>query len=650
MTQNPGPTAGPTNQTHPDGHASGLDRFFGWIRSVDLRRDGDDKWLAGVCSGIASRLGVDPIVIRAVLVLLVVLGGVGITVYLIAWAFLPNNREEIIAEKALRDGDVLGIILLVVIGLSLIGGAGLTGDNSGLGWIWWVIVPVGLVVWLVTRNRDGHKNRAAAGQPAYGPPPATYVPPSVPYTAAPAQTSALPENPTNQTQEYAAVSSTTYAPAPGATPPGATPPMATPPGGGYGPPPVPVAPRPRPPKAPRRRSGGFVATLLVGGLALAAYGATLSIHDAANWAGSDETVALAAALAVLGLGTLVLGLLGRRAGFTGFLAVVLALVTWTASVVPDVTFGGGIGERTWRPSVTDTTERYRLSIGSAELDLENAPDNPGTAREIEARVGIGELRIYIPDNLTVEVRSSVAAGDISRMGTVRPRPDRPARGRRRRRPGPARRPRRPQHQHRRDLRHGSPRRHRQRPRGPRTDPDRQGVNAMAKPDAPQNDPQDDTTFDTTAGDSTADETTQLEQTVPSDTQQFNETDQFSDTERLDTSDATRAIGVDEQPTTRDLFGNPVDRADDQPVTVATHGSGEQAAALALPPRPSGPHAPAIVLGLVVLTVAGIILAQELGDLTPDWGDIGPFGIVVTGAVLVLFGLVGLLTSRRNKTT
>ena len=395
MTQNPGPTQGPTNQTHTDGPANGLDRFFGWLRSVDLRRDGDDKWLAGVCSGIASRLGVDPIVIRAVLVLLVVLGGVGITVYLIAWAFLPNNREEIIAEKALRDGDVLGIILLVVVGLSLIGGAGLTGDNSGLGWIWWVLVPIGLVVWLVTRNRDGRKDRT--GQPAYGPPPASYTPPSVPYTADP------------QTQEYAAVS-TTYAPTAYAPTP-----AATPPGGVYGPPPTPVAPRPRPPKVPRRRSGGFVAALLVGGLALAAYGATLAIHDAANWAGSDETVALAAALGVLGLGTLVLGLLGRRAGFTGFLAVVLALVTWTASVVPDVTFGGGIGERTWRPSATDTSERYRLSIGSAVLDLQNAPDNPGTARQVEARVGIGELRIYIPENLTVEVRSSVGAGDISRM-------------------------------------------------------------------------------------------------------------------------------------------------------------------------------------------------------------------------------------------
>jgi phage shock protein PspC (stress-responsive transcriptional regulator) len=444
MTQNPGPTTSPTNQTHPNG----LDRFFGWIRSVDLRRDGDDKWLAGVCSGIASRLGVDPIVIRAVLVLLVVLGGVGITVYLIAWAFLPNNHEEIIAEKALRDGDVLGIILLVVIGLSLIGANGLTGDAGGLGWVWWVVVPIGLIVWLFTRNRDGRKSHGATGQPAYGPPPAGYAAPSAPYAAptpysAPApyaaqpgatspadqaQATTVPENPVSPTQEYAAVSPTAYAPVPGATSSGgpsypaatpeATSPGATPPGGLYGPPPTPVAPRPRPPKVPRRRSGGFIATLLIGGLALAAYGATLSIHDASNWPGSDETVALAAALGVLGLGVLVLGLMGRRAGFTGFLAVVLALVTWTASVVPDVTFGGGIGERTWRPSATDTTQRYRLSIGSAELDLANAPDNPGTARRIEARVGIGELKIYIPDNLTVEVHSSVGAGDISRIGAA----------------------------------------------------------------------------------------------------------------------------------------------------------------------------------------------------------------------------------------
>ena len=172
---------------------------------------------------------------------------------------------------------------------------------------------------------------------------------------------------------------------------------------------------------------------------------------------------------------------------------------------------------------------------------------------------------------------------------------------------------------------------------------------MTKPDAPRNDderndPQEDTTFATTADDTadktTADDTKQLEQTVHSDT-----TEQFDRTEQLDTADSTRAIGVEEPATGRDLFGNPV-HADAPP----TPARADQHGIAPLPERPSGPHAPAIVLGLVCLAVAGIILAQELGQLTVDWGNVGPLGIILTGAVLVLFGLVGLLTSRRNSKT
>ena len=420
MTQTPGQITAPT-------HTTGLDRFFDWLRSIDLRRDGEDKWLAGVCSGIATRLGVDPIVIRAVLVALVVMGGVGITVYLIAWAFLPNDKETIVAERAIRDGDVLGIILLVVVALSLVGGTGVAGDWGGVGWLWWVALPIGLVVWLVMRNRTpGQVHRAAAqtgtwtaetsdrmaqasvdladrastsgqtgyaGQAGYagaapGAPTAPYgpgpVPPTAPYGSAP------------------------YGSAPyGSAPYGSGPVPPVPPA----PPKRPIAPRP--PRAPRRRGAGFVGALLVSGAALAAYGTALWLHDANNWSGSDETVALAAALGVFGIGILVIGLLGRRASLTAFIAVILAITTWSASVVPNLTFGGGIGERVWRPTATDTTERYRLGIGQGELDLTELPDNPTTPREIDAGVGIGELRIRIPENLTVEVRSSVGAGDIS---------------------------------------------------------------------------------------------------------------------------------------------------------------------------------------------------------------------------------------------
>ena len=121
-----------------------------------------------------------------------------------------------------------------------------------------------------------------------------------------------------------------------------------------------------------------------------------------------------------------------------------------------------------------------------------------------------------------------------------------------------------------------------------------------------------------------DDTVRLEQTV-----------QTEPTEQLDTGDATRAVDVDEQQP-------PTQRAADQPAENAASWPP------AIPDRPSGPHAPAIVLGLVCLAVAGIVLAQEVGRLSVDWGSVGPLGIVAAGAVLVLFGLVGLLTSRRKE--
>jgi hypothetical protein len=67
----------------------------------------------------------------------------------------------------------------------------------------------------------------------------------------------------------------------------------------------------------------------------------------------------------------------------------------------------------------------------------------------------------------------------------------------------------------------------------------------------------------------------------------------------------------------------------------------------VPPRPTGPHLPAILLGLVCLVVAGVVLAQELGNLTINWGDVGPLGFVAVGAVLVVLGIVGLAGSNRR---
>lgn len=398
MTQNPGQTAG---APHPGSHPnSGLDRFFDWLREIDVRRDSEDKWLAGVCSGIANRLGVDPLVIRAALVVLILLGGIGVTLYLIAWAFIPNDKEEIVAEKGLRHGDFWGIAILVLIALSLVGGSGVF-DNNGwrLWWLWWIAIPVGVVVWLVTRNRDNDEaDRRQLATWARG---ETAAPPTVSQTAP--VTSPVPPTQSASTGAGGPVGPGGPSGPGGPVGPGGP--------GMYAPPPARPARPPLPPR-PRHRSAGFLAAVIVSGLALCAYGLTVWAHGQLNWSGDQNVLALASALTVFGVAVLAMGLAGFRAGLTGFIAVVLAITTWFASIVPGLQLSGGVGDREWRPLGTSSSESFSLGAGSANLHLGDYPTSPARPGQVDASVGVGELRIYVPADLTVEVRSDVNAGEI----------------------------------------------------------------------------------------------------------------------------------------------------------------------------------------------------------------------------------------------
>jgi phage shock protein PspC (stress-responsive transcriptional regulator) len=56
-----------------------------------LVRPVDDRWVAGVCSGIARYFGLDPTLIRVVWILLICLAGTGILAYLICWLVVPSE-------------------------------------------------------------------------------------------------------------------------------------------------------------------------------------------------------------------------------------------------------------------------------------------------------------------------------------------------------------------------------------------------------------------------------------------------------------------------------------------------------------------------------------------------------------------------------
>jgi phage shock protein PspC (stress-responsive transcriptional regulator) len=447
MTQNPGQIAGPPQPgpqpgPHPGSQpGSGLDRFFGWLREIDVRRDTEDKWLAGVCSGIANRLGVDPLVIRAALVVLILLGGIGVTLYLIAWAFIPNDREEIVAERGLRHGDFWGIAILVLIALSLVGGTGVfDGNGWGLWWLWWLVIAVAVVIWLANRSRHDEATRqqvAAWGQQAgqwgqqAGAQAAAWGQDVGQKAAAWGRGDTTAQATPGQPGTGATASTPTGAGVGGPVPPGSTRPgtavgqgpalLPGAPGGPtgpvgpggpgmYAPPPAPARP-PLPPR-PRHRSAGFLAAVVVSGLALCAYGLTVWAHGAFSWSGDGRVLGLASALAVFGLAVLGMGLAGFRAGFTGFIAVVLAITTWFASLVPGLQLGGGVGDREWRPLGTTSSESFSLGAGSANLRLGDYPTNPATPGTVNASIGAGELRIFVPADLTVEIRSNVNVGEI----------------------------------------------------------------------------------------------------------------------------------------------------------------------------------------------------------------------------------------------
>ncbi len=56
-----------------------------------LVRSSDDRMVAGVCSGVADYLGVDPTIVRLAAVVGTVLGfGTLLIAYLIAWVLMPQ--------------------------------------------------------------------------------------------------------------------------------------------------------------------------------------------------------------------------------------------------------------------------------------------------------------------------------------------------------------------------------------------------------------------------------------------------------------------------------------------------------------------------------------------------------------------------------
>ncbi len=382
------------------GPATPADRFaggFAWLRGLGLQRS-TNRWLGGVCAGLAHRTGLDPLVVRgAAIAIALMLNGLFVLPYLAGWLLLPDSAGRIRAEEALRRADPGGIALGAAVGLALVGTvAGLVRDTGGIriG----PLVVVGAIGWWVVRGlRTPHRHGAQPLPPAppTSPPGAWPAQTPAPAPSAPAPVQDAPSWPTHQAR-----------PAPAGLGPGRT----------YAPA-APAAPAAVEPQVRTRRlSGGLPLFAVALGCAITAYG-LMSAHAAqALWPkphAAGAFAAVAAACFVL----VVAGLNGRRAGGTAWLtALALVGALATGALPSNLRDAATVGEVTWHPRPGETGQ-YSLGMGQGDLDLSLI--GPEVDRqEIAISIGMGELVVIVPDTLTVEVVGSAGLGAVSTASVV----------------------------------------------------------------------------------------------------------------------------------------------------------------------------------------------------------------------------------------
>lgn len=455
----PGDPGGPGRGRSPEA----LGGFFASIRRSGLVRT-QERWVGGVAGGVARRLDVDPALVRCVWVVITVFSGLGLIVYGLAWALLPEESDgRIHAEQALSgdfDAGLAGAMGAVAIGLPLLDG-GLVPtwyvDAWGLpvfgGLVWglfWIgvlaLVIVGGINYSRGRGHHGPSGPSAAqrpapfGAPAPGPMPAAYPGPGAhpAPTAHPASGTGMPGAVTGHQPPGEAVPPPGAAPSStastGATGPGAPP--RTAPGHlpGYGPRPHAVPHQaayavPRPvPRPPRRPAPGRGTGLAVLGLTLLACAAALlAISTGALGAGQAVVCLTGAVLIILGGATVLSALRRRRGGWIAAMGVPMLLLAVPALVVGLVLHShahwrddGGILDGsetvyTWADLTSGTAPLQDLQrgAGSIVLDLRDMPEDATGAHSVSVEMAAGRLQVLTHPGRSLRITSEAGAGELS---------------------------------------------------------------------------------------------------------------------------------------------------------------------------------------------------------------------------------------------
>lgn len=141
-----------------------------------------DGWIGGVGAGLSARLGIDPLIVRGILVVIALFGFPALLLYAIAWALLPDLDGRIVAQEALRGRftpALVGVAVFAVAGVlpapfalfvglptfSVWNGAGSLLSVAATLIVLGVAAVAGLLVFLIVRSARGASTSAPAPAP-----------------------------------------------------------------------------------------------------------------------------------------------------------------------------------------------------------------------------------------------------------------------------------------------------------------------------------------------------------------------------------------------------------------------------------------------------------------------------------------------------
>lgn len=363
-----GPMSDPTStstQTSPPPGADG--------GTPPLSRDTHDRVVAGVAGGLGRHFGVDPVIFRVVLAAVALFGGLGVLLYGLGWLLMPSDDRPVPMARDVLNGhrvkEAVPAIVLTAVGT----GVFFSYFDDGFTGSWPLLIVAGIV--LAASRKKGLRDAVAASAP----------------------------RPEAGSAEFAA--------APGAAE------AAEAAGGGQ-----PVAPGPPPwwrsggqtepkPPVPPRKPVSFLAPAVVSAAAFA--GGIMWWLDSGTEVHVPLQVGLAVMLAILA-GGLLLGSFFGRARWLILPAVALAaMLSFLAYLT--VPFTGSTGSETHTPATAAAVHSpYRMKFGDLHLDLRQLDPADGT--RITASVGMGSLRVSLPEDIRAVITAKSDIGMVQVTG------------------------------------------------------------------------------------------------------------------------------------------------------------------------------------------------------------------------------------------